>query len=188
MKIAAQNTQLDVAAESLFSAIPTPPHAVAGLQSIDDGLDSGMPLPRLAELDAGLLFLLCGLPGSRHRQARMSNDLRQGLLVLRRVEAPVERGPLDATAQTLLQPPRLFHDHIAVILLTRHQVRMGDEADGILKDQHLASELHRLGGLATLVQLGVRLKDAEELVAVGNRLAFQNPAGGSAADLPGQHP
>ena len=75
---------------------------------------------------------------------------------------------------------------LAAILLACHQVCVGDEADTVFIHQHLASEMHRLGGLATLVQVDVRLKHAEELVAVGNRLAFQNTPGVRAADLMGQ--
>ena len=63
---------------------------------------------------------------------------------------------------------------------------MGDEADRVFIYQHLAAELHRLGRLATFVQLGVRLKEAEKLIAVGHALASHNAAGGGAADVPGQ--
>jgi hypothetical protein len=81
-----------------------------------------------------------------------------------------------------LQRPHLRHDDVVVILVTRHQVRVGDEADRVFIYQYLAAELHRLGRLATLIQLGMRLKDAEKLIAVGNTLALYNAAGGGVAD------
>ena len=61
----------------------------------------------------------------------MGNDLRQRTLVVRRVEARIKGCLLDAAAQTLLQRPRLRHDNVVVILRTRHQVRVGDEADRV---------------------------------------------------------
>src|SRR5664280_239566 len=115
MEVAAQNGQLDIAAESSFTAITTTCQSVAGLQGVDGRFDSRMPLPRLTELNRGFRFLLLGLAGPRHRHARMGHDLGQLPLVFRRMEAAVKGSPADASAQTLLQNPRLFDNHLSLI-------------------------------------------------------------------------
>src|SRR5664280_2219533 len=183
MEVAAQNGQLNIAAESSFTAITTTCQSVAGLQGVDGRLDSRMPLPCLTELNRGLRFLLLGLDGPRHRHARMGHDLGQLPLVFRRMEAAVKRSSADASAQTLLQNPRLFDNHVVIVGITRQQVGVGDEPGAVLVDQNLAPELHGFCGFAPLVQLGVRFEDAEQFLRIGDVLALKQAAAGRATDM-----
>lgn len=92
VQVAAQNGQLEVAAEPSFASITTTRQSVAALQGVDGRLDSRMPLPRLAERDRGLRFLFQGLVRPGHRHARVGHDLGQFPLVLRRVGPCRKRG------------------------------------------------------------------------------------------------
>ena len=183
MEIAAQNRELQIAAEPSFAPITTTPQSVAALQGVDGRLDSRMMLPRLAELDCGRRLLFLGLLRPEHGQTRMSDDLGQFPLIFRRVETAVEGGPPDASLQTLLQSPRLRDDHAPVVGVARHQVGMGDEPGPVLVNQDLPPELHGLGGLAAFVQLGVRLEDTEELFGIGHVLALKHATAGGAANM-----
>ena len=55
---------------------------------------------------------------------------------------------------------------------------MHDETGAILHDQHPVAELDGLRGFAAVDHLGVRLKEAEDLLGVGDRLTVDHPAGG----------
>jgi hypothetical protein len=122
---------------------------------------------------------------SGHGQARLGDNPGQLALVLRRMKTPVEGRPPNALLQTPLQQTRLLDDHVAIVLIARQEIGVRDEAGAIFVDQHLTSELDRLGGLASFVQLGVQLEDAEEFLAVGHLFALQHPAAGRAADVQG---
>ena len=52
---------------------------------------------------------------------------------------------------------------------------MHDEAGAILHDQHPVAELDRLRGFATVDHLSVRLKEAEDLLGMSNRLTVDHP-------------
>ena len=117
------------------------------------------------------------------RQARMLEDFRQPSLVLRRVKAAVEGCLADAAFQTSLQVPRLLDHHVSVVRVARHQVGVADEAGAVFVDQHLPPELHRLCGFASLVQLGMRLEDAQQLVPVGHLFALKHTSAGRAANV-----
>ena len=183
MKIASQHTQTDIALKSLFSPVAATFQSVARLQGANCRFDTGMRLPRVAELDAGRLFLLGRLLAPRHRHTRMFEDLGQLVLDLRAVKATVERPTADLAPVTLLGRARLLHNHVAVALVAGQYMMVRDEACSILKDQHQPSKLYRLGRLAALIQLRVRLEDAEQLLVVGNRLALEHPPPRQVADV-----
>jgi hypothetical protein len=56
MEVAAQNRELQIAAESPLAPVTTARQAVASLQGIDGRFDSRMLLSRLTELDRGFRF------------------------------------------------------------------------------------------------------------------------------------
>ena len=114
----------------------------------------------------------------------MFENLGQFVLDLRAVKAAVERSTANLAAVALLRDARLLDHHVAVALVAGKEMIMRDEARAILEDQRQASELQRLARLAALVQLCVRLEDAEQLLPVGNRLAFEHPPPRQAADVP----
>ena len=101
------------------------------------------------------------------------------------MEATIERGFLDRSLQTLLHNARLRHDHVAVLLFTLQEIRVRDEARRVLEDQDQPPKLHRLAGLAALVQLRVRLKQAEQLLGVGHLFSLQHAPPGRVAHLLG---
>jgi len=70
--------------------------------------------------------------------------------------------------QTPLHNPRLFDNHVAAVRVTRHQVRVADEAGTVFVDQHLPSELHRRCRLAAFVQVEIQPH-------VQNRLRIKPP-------------
>ena len=111
----------------------------------------------------------------------MRHDLGQLLLVVRRVKGPVERGPLDLAAQTLLQLGHRRHHQVLIQHAIGHHLVMADETSGILDHQHLVTILDRVGLLAPLDQFRVRLEDAENLLLVGHRFAQQHTPPGRAA-------
>ena len=71
---------------------------------------------------------------ARLGQTRPGDDLCQFALIVRCVEATIERGFLDRSLQTLLDNPRLRHDCVAVLLFTSQQMRVRDEARRVLVD------------------------------------------------------
>ncbi len=183
VKIATQHRKLNVSRKTWLRPVTTTLQPVACLQRADCRFDARMPLPRLTELNGRLpcLFSCLMVPG--HGQARVGNDLGQLALVFRRMKTAVEGSLADASFQALLQGPRLFDHHVPIVSIARQQVSLTDETGTIFKDQHLASELDRLTGLSSLVQLGMRLEDAEQLVLVGNFLVLKHPTTGRAADV-----
>jgi len=184
MKITTQHAQLQVSAEAAFGAVAASPQAVARLEGGDRRLDARVTLACLAEFDACGFGLLGGLVTSGHGQTGVLDDLGQPTLVLGRVKAPVEGRPANASSQTLLHAACLVDDHVAVVGVAGEEVGMGDEPRPVLVDEQLTPELHRLGRLAPLVKLRVRLEDAEELLGVGDLLPLQHASPGGAAHLP----
>jgi hypothetical protein len=63
---------------------------------------------------------------------------------------------------------------------------IGDQADAAFREQDLMAELDGFLRLAPLDQVGMRLKDGEDLLRVGNLLALQDAAAGLMDDPIGQ--
>ncbi len=183
VKIAPQHGKLNVSRKTWLRPVATTLQPVACLQRADCRFDARMPLSRLTKLNGRLPCLLLCLMAPGHGQTRVGNDLGQLALVFRRMKTAVEGSLADAPFQALLQGPRLFDHHIPAVSIARQQVSLTDETGGIFKDQHLASELHWLASLSSLVQLGMWLEDAEQLVLVGNFLVLKHPATGRATNV-----
>ena len=125
----------------------------------------------------GLIGELCGgLFHARLGKARRLHQLGEFVLILRRVEAAIERQLLDLILETLLQSSRFRHRHVAVGLGATEQAMLREESCGVLEHQHQAAELHRLTGLASFVELRMRLEEAEQLLVVGHFLALDHAA------------
>jgi len=123
---------------------------------------------------------LVGSPASAHKDVRGSWPTRLGPAGCESHGRTTHGGYCPVT---LLGRARLLHDHVAVALVAGQYMMVRDEACSILKDQHQPSKLYRLGRLAALIQLRVRLEDAEQLLVVGNRLALEHPPPRQVADV-----
>ena len=152
-----------VPAEGLISA---PIQTIARLQRTNCRLDPRMTPPCLAEFHSGLLLLTLGLNVACLGQARLLHQFRQLALILRRMEAAIERRTSDSTVQSLLHLFHLLHQNLAVFRPTRQDRIVADEARTILDYQDAVTELERLRNLATYDQLSVRLEQTEEFFAV----------------------
>src|SRR5664280_1977750 len=184
MKISPQHAQANVACKSPFGPVATALQPIARLQGPDRRLDARVRLPGFAELDACRLLLLGRLVDSAHRQTRMFDDLGKFLLVVRAVKSSVEGRAANPPSVTSLGLASLLDHHVAIALIAWQNVIVRDEACSVLVKQYQASELHRLSRLASLVHLRVRLEDAEQLLAVGNRFAVKHASPRRAADVP----
>src|SRR3954471_1081864 len=129
-----------------------------------------MPTPGLAEFHRRLALLPLGLPTARHGQAGLRHQLGQLGLILRRVEPAIERRAADLPAEPLLHRLQLPHHNFPVLGAARQHRVVAHEARAVLDDQDAVAELDRLRHLAAFDQLGLRLEQAEELLAVGDRL------------------
>src|SRR5271163_92516 len=142
-----------------------------------------MILPRLAERDAGFLLLLTTALRALPRDARMPHDRCQLLLILRGMKAAIERRPLDLAPETLLQLLHGRYHQILVQHAAAHHCVMTDETHRIFDHQHVVTKLHRVGLLAALDQLSVRLEDAEDLLLILDRFPQEDAAPCGVADL-----
>src|SRR4051794_22207531 len=170
MKIPTQDTQphvAAVAAERLIAAAVLP---IARLQRANRRLDTRMPTPGLAEFHRRLTLLPFRLHMARPGQAGLSHQLRQFGLIRGRMEPAVERRTPDLAVESLLHLLHLTRENFAVLGTPRQDRVVAHEARTILDDQDTVAELDRLGDFAALDQLGLRLKEAEELLVIGDRL------------------
>src|SRR5712691_4095087 len=180
VQVATQEAQRQITLQPQFPAIAAAFLAVAGLQATDRRLDAGVSLLGGSEDDAcsgGLSGnLLGGLLDAGLRETRRLHQLGQFVLVRGGVEATVERQLLDLIVEALLQSPRLRDGDVAIGLGAFQQAMLREKSRTVLEHQHQAAELQRLAGLATFVQLRVRLEEAEQLLVVGDLLAFDHAA------------
>ena len=86
-----------------------------------------MTPPCLAELH-GLLLLTLGLNVACLWQARLLYQFQQLALILRRMEAAIERRTSDSAVQSLLRSFHLLHQDIAVFGPTRQDRIVAEEA------------------------------------------------------------
>src|SRR5947209_10054374 len=140
-----------------------------------------MRLPRLGKGGRGLLRLRLGLLRPPHGDTHDRNDLTQFRLSGRAVKAAVKRGDLDS-GDTPLELGSLTDDDVGFQLPGVQDPVVADKPRAILDDKQLVTELNRLGLLAALDQLGVRLKDANLTVRVNPsrrpRLWLESPSEG----------
>src|SRR3954452_20777625 len=80
----------------------------------------------------------------------------------------------DTAGDTSLDPGHLTDDDVGFQLPGVQDPVVADKTRAILDDQQLVTELNRLGLLAALDQLRVRLKDAKEFFRVGDLLPVQD--------------
>ena len=115
----------------------------------------------------------------------MLDDLRQFRLVVWRVKAAVERSPLDAIAEPLLQGAHFGNQQVAFIRADGQHFPVADKTDGVFDDHHLVAKLDRRTRFAALDQFRIRLEQAEQFVGVGNGFAFDHATISRAADVLG---
>src|SRR3954467_5512705 len=108
-----------------------------------------MTPPCLAELHSGLLLLTLSLNVACLGHARLLYQFQQLALILRRMEAAIERRTSDSAVQSFLRLLHLLHQDIAILRPTRQDRIVAHEARAILDDQDAVAELetdHRTGG------------------------------------------
>src|SRR5512140_2846599 len=174
MKIPTQHTQTNVAAVAAKRVIAAAVLPIARLQRADCRLDTRMPTPGLAEFHGRLTVLPFRLHMARLGQAGLSHQIRQFGLILGRVEPAVERRTPDLAVEPLLYLLHFTHQNFAVLGTARQDRVVAHEARTILDDQDTVAELDRLGNFAALDQLGLRLKEAEELLVIADRHLDEN--------------
>jgi len=115
MKITAQHAEVKVTVETALRAVAATHQPIAGLQGTNRRFHARMALACLMEFDRGFFVFLGSLTRAGHRKTGAANDPSEFLLVLRRVETPVERRAANAAAQATLQLSCLLDDHILVV-------------------------------------------------------------------------
>src|SRR4051794_12741440 len=176
MKIPTQDPQPHIPAVPAEGPIPAPSLPVPRLQRTDRRLDPWMPPPGLTEFHRGLALLPLGLDVTRLGQARLRDQLGQFVLILGRMKAAIERRTADPPAQPSLHLFHLSRQHLAVLGPAGQDRVVTHKAGAVLDDQDSVAELDRLGDLATLDQLRLRLEHAEELLVVGDLLLREHTA------------
>ena len=91
------------------------------------------------------------------------------------MEAAIERSRANPTAVLPLCDAHLLDDDIRIVLFSVQEVVMADEANAVLDDEKLPSKLNGRLRFATAVELRVGLKQAKQLVVIGNFL-FEDDA------------
>ena len=90
------------------------------------------------------------------------------------MKASVERQTLHVVVKRLLQALCFANSNVCVAFIAAHQNATKQKAGSVFKHQQLPAKLNGLTCLATFVQLCVRFKDAEQFVAVRNRLVVDH--------------
>ena len=112
-----------------------------------------------------------------------SHDGRQLPLILRCVKGAVEGGALDLAFVALLQLPHHRHHQVLIQHAIVDHPMLDHKTHRILNHEHIMTVLNRHRLLAAFDQLRVRLEDAEDLLVVGQCLAFKHSSPGVGAYL-----
>jgi hypothetical protein len=103
MQIAAAYAQGHLALIAEFAFVAAALLTVASLQGADRRCNPRMTLSCLTKFHARFLLLLAASVLALHRDTRMVHKGGQLLLVFRRVNSAIERGPFDPATHSLLQ-------------------------------------------------------------------------------------
>jgi hypothetical protein len=133
--------------------------------------DTRMILLRHQKFFVSIGQLRHGLLCSGLRETQIRDQLRQFILILRRMESAIKGETFNSVGEALLNGLCCCHRNLRITLIAFHQIAMNDEPGRIFEHQNLSSELNGFTRLAAFVELRVRLKHAEQFVAVAGTVS-----------------